>query len=97
MFELGDAEKQAHIEIGCRAALEAKYIIGVGERSRWTCREALDCCSAKDRVFPVLKNGEALEVLNVIVTEKCVILVKGSRGMKMEQIVAGLGGLADED
>jgi UDP-N-acetylmuramyl pentapeptide synthase len=26
-----------------------------------------------------------------------VILVKGSRGMKMEEIVAGLGGLANED
>lgn len=97
MFELGDAEKQAHDEVGCRAALVAKYIIGVGERSRWTCQAAVECGAPKDRVFHVMTNGEALEVLNEIVKEKSVILVKGSRGMKMEEIVAGLGGLANDD
>jgi UDP-N-acetylmuramoyl-tripeptide--D-alanyl-D-alanine ligase len=97
MLELGEAEKQAHDEVGCRAALVAQYIIGVGERSRWICQAALECGAARDRVFHVMTNGEALEVLNEIVTEKCVILVKGSRGMKMEEIVAGLGGLANED
>jgi UDP-N-acetylmuramoyl-tripeptide--D-alanyl-D-alanine ligase len=97
MFELGDAEKQAHDEVGCRAALVAKYIIGVGERSRWTCQAAVECGAPKDRVFHVMTNGEALEVLNEIVSEKSVILVKGSRGMKMEEIVAGLGGLANDD
>ena len=96
MLELGDAEKQAHDEIGCRAALVAQVIIGVGEKSRWTCQAAVECGTPRDRVFHVLTNGEALEVLNEIVTEKCVILVKGSRGMQMEKIVAGLGGLADD-
>jgi UDP-N-acetylmuramoyl-tripeptide--D-alanyl-D-alanine ligase len=97
MLELGDAEKMAHDEVGCRAALVAQYIVGVGGRARWICQAALECGAAKDRVFHVMTNGEALEVLNEIVTEKCVILVKGSRGMKMEEIVAGLGGLANED
>jgi UDP-N-acetylmuramoyl-tripeptide--D-alanyl-D-alanine ligase len=97
MLELGDMEKQAHDEVGCRAALVAQYIIGVGERSKWMCQATIECGAPKDRVFHVLTNGEALEVLNEIVTEKCVILVKGSRGMKMEEIVVGLGGLANED
>jgi UDP-N-acetylmuramoyl-tripeptide--D-alanyl-D-alanine ligase len=97
MFELGDAEKQAHDEVGCRAALVAQCIIGVGERSKWTCRAAVECGAPSDRVFHVMTNGEALEVLNDIVRDKCVILVKGSRGMKMEEIVAGLGGLANDD
>jgi UDP-N-acetylmuramoyl-tripeptide--D-alanyl-D-alanine ligase len=97
MFELGGAEKQAHDEVGCRAALVAKYIIGVGERSRWMCQAAVECGALKDCVFHVTTNGEALEVLNEIVKEKSVILVKGSRGMKMEEIVAGLGGLANDD
>jgi UDP-N-acetylmuramoyl-tripeptide--D-alanyl-D-alanine ligase len=97
MFELGDAEKQAHDEVGCRAAGVAQIIIGVGERSRWTCQAAVECGARKDRVFHVLTNGEALEVLNEIVKEKSVILVKGSRGMRMEEIVAGLGGLANDD
>jgi UDP-N-acetylmuramoyl-tripeptide--D-alanyl-D-alanine ligase len=97
MFELGDTEKQAHDEVGCRAALVAKYIIGVGERSLWTCQAAVECGAPRDRVFHVLTNGDAIEVLNEIVDRKCVILVKGSRGMKMEEIVAGLGGLASDD
>ncbi|MCL6509412.1 MAG: UDP-N-acetylmuramoyl-tripeptide--D-alanyl-D-alanine ligase [Anaerolineae bacterium] len=97
MLELGDAEKQAHDEVGCRAALVARYVIGVGERSKWTCRAAIECGAPPERVFHVMTNGEALEVLNDIVRERCVILVKGSRGMKMEEIVAGLGGLANED
>lgn len=97
MFELGDAEKQAHDEVGCRAALVAQYVVGVGERSRWMCRAAIECGAPRDRVFHVMTNGEALEVLNEIIDRKCVILVKGSRGMKMEEIVAGLGGLAGDD
>ncbi|BCX05178.1 MAG: UDP-N-acetylmuramoyl-tripeptide--D-alanyl-D-alanine ligase [Candidatus Roseilinea sp.] len=97
MLELGDTEKQAHDEVGCRAALVAQYVIGVGERSRWTCRAAVECGAPPERVFHVMTNGEALEVLNAIVRERCVILVKGSRGMKMEEIVAGLGGLANEN
>ncbi len=97
MFELGGMEKQAHDEVGCRAALVAQTIIGVGERSRWTCQAAVECGAPRDRVFHVMTNAEALEVLNEIVKEKSVILVKGSRGMKMEEIVAGLGGLANDD
>jgi len=97
MLELGDTEKQAHDEVGCRAGLVAQYVIGVGERSKWTCRAAIECGAPPERVFHVMTNGEALELLNDIVRERCVILVKGSRGMKMEEIVAGLGGLANED
>jgi UDP-N-acetylmuramoyl-tripeptide--D-alanyl-D-alanine ligase len=97
MFELGEAEKQAHDEVGCRAALVAQYIIGVGERARWICQAAVECGAKRDNVFHVMTNGEALEVLNELVDAKCVILVKGSRGMKMEEIVTGLGGLANDD
>jgi len=97
MLELGDVEKQAHDEVGCRAALVAQYVIGVGERSKWTCKAAIECGAPPERVFHVMTNGEALELLNDIVRERCVILVKGSRSMKMEEIVAGLGALADED
>ncbi|MFN4292856.1 MAG: UDP-N-acetylmuramoyl-tripeptide--D-alanyl-D-alanine ligase [Thermoflexales bacterium] len=95
MLELGDMERQAHDEVGCRAALVAQYVIGVGERARWTCRAAVECGMPPERVFHVMTNGEALEVLNAIVREQCVILVKGSRSMRMEEIVAGLGGLAN--
>ncbi|RMG63568.1 MAG: UDP-N-acetylmuramoyl-tripeptide--D-alanyl-D-alanine ligase [Chloroflexi bacterium] len=95
MLELGDMEKQVHDEVGCRAALAAQYVIGVGERSRWTCQAAVECGMSPERVFHVMTNREALEVLNTIVREPCVILVKGSRGMRMEEIVSRLGELAN--
>ncbi|MCS6772834.1 MAG: UDP-N-acetylmuramoyl-tripeptide--D-alanyl-D-alanine ligase [Anaerolineae bacterium] len=97
MFELGELERQAHEEVGCRAGSVADYFIGVGARAAWMCRAAIECGAKPERVFHVNTNEEALSLLQQLVTERCVILVKGSRGMKMEEIVAGLGALAEAE
>jgi UDP-N-acetylmuramoyl-tripeptide--D-alanyl-D-alanine ligase len=96
MLELGDAEQIGHEEVGCRAALVADVIIGVGQRSRFMCRAAVECGAEKERVFHVESNGEAIMLLNEILTKKHIVLVKGSRGMKMEEIVNALGALVEE-
>jgi UDP-N-acetylmuramoyl-tripeptide--D-alanyl-D-alanine ligase len=96
MFELGDAEQIGHEEVGCRAASVAGRIICVGERSRHTARAAVECGAKRDRVHHVMTNGEAIALLETLVTEKSIILIKGSRGMKMEEIVTALGGGADD-
>jgi UDP-N-acetylmuramoyl-tripeptide--D-alanyl-D-alanine ligase len=90
MLELGELEQKGHDEVGCRAGIVAQYVIGVGERAAWICRAAVECGAPRERVFHVMTNEEALAVLRQIVRERCVILVKGSRGMQMEEIVAGL-------
>jgi len=90
MLELGELEQQAHDEVGCRAGIVAQYVIGVGERAAWICRAAVECGAPRERVFHVMTNEEALTVLRQIVREQCVILVKGSRGMQMEEIVSSL-------
>lgn len=90
MLELGDAEEQAHRNVGCRAATAARYVVCVGRRARWIAEEAARCADDPGRVRACDSNAEALRALGEIVREKCVILVKGSRGMKMEEIVAGL-------
>lgn len=97
MFELGDLERQAHEEVGCRAGIVADYVIGVGERAAWICKAAVECGAKPNRVFHVKTNEDALALLRQIVTERSVILIKGSRGMRMETIVAGLGTLAEEE
>jgi UDP-N-acetylmuramoyl-tripeptide--D-alanyl-D-alanine ligase len=94
MLELGDAEVQAHRNVGCRAGIVAQYVVCVGERARWIAEEAVACGAAVDHVFHVKTNAEALDVLRQIVCEKCIVLVKGSRGMQMEEIVAGLAEMA---
>lgn len=90
MLELGDTEEQAHRTVGCRAAVVAQYVVCVGPRARWAAEEALRCKEGPVEVRACDSNAEALRALREIVRQKCVILVKGSRGMKMEEIVAGL-------
>jgi UDP-N-acetylmuramoyl-tripeptide--D-alanyl-D-alanine ligase len=68
----------------------------VGERSRHTARAAVECGAKRDRVHHVMTNGEAIALLETLVTEKSIILIKGSRGMKMEEIVTALGGGTDD-
>jgi len=96
MLELGDMEEQAHRNVGCRAATAARYVVCVGRRARWIAEEAGRCMDEPGRVFACDTNAEALRALRDIVRERCVILVKGSRGMKMEEIVAGLSANATQ-
>jgi UDP-N-acetylmuramoyl-tripeptide--D-alanyl-D-alanine ligase len=94
MLELGEAELQAHRNVGCRAALVAQYIVCVGPRARWIAEEAQACGAVPTQVFHVMDNAAALAVLRDVIHEKCAILVKGSRGMRMDEIVVGLAELA---
>ena len=98
MLELGDAEEQAHRNVGCRAATAAQFVVCIGQRARWVAEEAAQCIDEPSHVYACDTNADALRVLRDIVQEKCVILVKGSRGMKMEEIVADLsaGGGANQ-
>jgi UDP-N-acetylmuramoyl-tripeptide--D-alanyl-D-alanine ligase len=89
MLELGEAEVQAHRNVGCRAALVAQYIVCVGPRAQWIAEEAEACADTPTQVYHVMDNAAALAVLRDIIHEKCAILVKGSRGMRMDEIVAG--------
>jgi UDP-N-acetylmuramoyl-tripeptide--D-alanyl-D-alanine ligase len=93
MLELGSAERESHEEVGCRAAVVADYLIGVGVRALWICNAAVECGMDRARVTHVLNNIAALAVLRNLVKQRSAILVKGSRGMKMEEIVEGLGGM----
>jgi UDP-N-acetylmuramoyl-tripeptide--D-alanyl-D-alanine ligase len=96
MFELGDAEQSGHEEVGCRAAQVAGTIVCVGERSKHTARAAIECGAKRANVHHVADNAAALALLERLIVEKSIVLVKGSRGMKMEEIVQGLGGGRDD-
>lgn len=81
MFELGDYEETGHREVGHRAAHCVDTLIAVGDRSRWIAEEArsagladVKAVSNRDDVELTLGQGD-------------VVLVKGSRGMRMEDIV----------
>lgn len=88
MLELGAASEAGHREVGEYAVkMGLDYIFVFGERSRDIARGAQAAGMSEDRIyhFPfVIKSGVFVQER---MKEGDVILVKGSRGSKMEQMV----------
>lgn len=91
MLELGGYEHEGHCKVGRRAADVVSKLITVGPRARIIGEEALRSGMAPDDVTILETNEEAIRVLQEMVQPGDIILVKGSRGMRMEQIVLALG------
>ncbi|MDI3280086.1 MAG: UDP-N-acetylmuramoyl-tripeptide--D-alanyl-D-alanine ligase [Bacillota bacterium] len=89
MLELGPQEEAAHREVGRYAAAQGvDYLAGVGERARWLVEEAqLSLGPERARHWP--DRQSAAEWMLSLLRPGDVVLVKGSRAMKMEE-VAGL-------
>jgi UDP-N-acetylmuramoyl-tripeptide--D-alanyl-D-alanine ligase len=90
MLELGDFEERGHRMVGVRAAQVADELVTVGDRAQWIANEARLAGMTEDQVVVLKDSQEAIEYLQARVGENDVVLVKGSRGMKMDQIVADL-------
>ena len=90
MLELGAYEEEGHRKVGRRALDVVAVLITVGERGRLIAEEALACGMEEEKVFVEEDNDSAIARLGEIVAPGDIILVKGSRGMKMEEIVAAL-------
>lgn len=90
MLELGEYSRQAHFDAGIYAAvhgIDALFVIGEqAQEIRW------GALSARCRlpVFSFLSNGQALEELLKYLQPGDAVIVKGSRGMKTDEIVRGL-------
>jgi UDP-N-acetylmuramoyl-tripeptide--D-alanyl-D-alanine ligase len=101
MLELGPLEEQAHREVGERAAQVADWLVVRGTRSEWLAQSAKLHGLPAERVVHAATNQDAVSAVERIITGSAdpsqrtsdwAILVKGSRGMEMEEIVAGLRG-----
>jgi UDP-N-acetylmuramoyl-tripeptide--D-alanyl-D-alanine ligase len=90
MLELGSYEEEGHRLVGGRAAAVAAKLVTVGTRARWIAEEALAGGMNMPDVYPVETNEDAIAVLQGLIRTGDVILVKGSRGVKMEAIVDAL-------
>jgi UDP-N-acetylmuramoyl-tripeptide--D-alanyl-D-alanine ligase len=90
MLELGDFEEKGHRLVGARAAEIADEIIAVGERARWIADEALRSGMQTGNVFMLDDSQAAIHHLQDQVGKGDVVLVKGSRGMRMDRIVTAL-------
>ena len=91
MLELGGYEQEGHEKVGMRALEVLNVLIVVGPRGRIIGETALRWGMPSEQVHIVEDNAAAIAILERLVSEDDAILVKGSRGMQMEEIVSVLG------
>jgi len=93
MLELGAHAIQAHLEVG-RTVRECgiDMLVAVGELARLIARGAIDAGMSISAVSEFEDSAQAANEVPSKVRERDVVLVKGSRAMKMERIVEGLLG-----
>jgi UDP-N-acetylmuramoyl-tripeptide--D-alanyl-D-alanine ligase len=90
MLELGDFEVEGHRKVGRRALEVVDLLITVGDLGHIIGQEALACGMDEAQVLMVDDNCAAITHLRELTAGDDVILVKGSRGMAMEEIVNAL-------
>jgi UDP-N-acetylmuramoyl-tripeptide--D-alanyl-D-alanine ligase len=88
MLELGSVEEPGHRLVGARAAEIAQVVVAVGTRGRWIGESAQEAGLAQ--VHFAENNAEAIEILRQVALKGDMILIKGSRGVGMEEIVNAL-------
>lgn len=86
MMELGADEQAQHRAVGRLAAEAADCVVAVGRRAAWLA----DGAAGAARVVHLTTNEEAAAWLAAEVPAGSVVWVKGSRSMKMEEIVSRL-------
>jgi UDP-N-acetylmuramoyl-tripeptide--D-alanyl-D-alanine ligase len=93
MLEMGEWAYDAHYNVGKFAASKKiDYIITVGDNGRVIAKGALESGFDANCAFSFNNNAEVNRFLKDFVKSGDVILVKGSRGMKMEEIIRQLTG-----
>lgn len=96
MLEMGDFEETAHRMVGRRAVDVVDGLFTVGRRSRFLHEEAL--ALKPDLLARHFDDKAALTAgLRAELREGDIVLVKGSRGIQMETVIADLRMPADKD
>lgn len=91
MLELGPDEERLHRQVGSKVAGIADALVTVGERGRWIGEAAIAAGLA--RVSMVRDAGEARHAVDRDLAPGVgdLVLVKGSRGIELDRLVAALG------
>lgn len=97
MLELGDSAENLHREVGREAARRCDLLVLIGEMSEQTAIGARQGGLNASRILRAENHAEAVQLLKKMIQPGDRVLVKGSRGMKMENICAALKeGLAQQ-
>jgi UDP-N-acetylmuramoyl-tripeptide--D-alanyl-D-alanine ligase len=93
MYELGRYEEEGHRIVGRRARDVADLLVTVGQLGRIIGEEALQAGMDAAAVYSVETNTQAIDLLRTLIKPGPAgdrILIKGSRAIAMEEIVAAL-------
>ncbi len=88
MLELGELSAEAHREVGRTAARQkVDLLITIGELAQYVEKGALEAGMKKEQIIGAPSRENAARLLKQLTRPGDVILIKGSRGMKMEKIL----------
>ena len=90
MLELGPAEEKSHRLVGRRVKGVAQVLVTVGTRAHMIAEEALRDGMAPERVYALDDAAHAVALLEEMIEAQDVVLVKGSRAVELDQVVAAL-------
>jgi len=90
MYELGAYAEEGHRLVGRRVREVVDLLVTVGPLGRIIGEEAKEAGMAATAIHLAETNAEATALVRSLVQPGDVVLIKGSRGLKMEQIVAEL-------
>ncbi len=91
MLELGEVSEASHCEAGRYAAeIGIDYLVTFGELAEYMAQGAARAGLSLERIFPCKAHEDAIHCLEKLVEKDAIVLIKGSRGMKMEGIVEAL-------
>lgn len=89
MLELGDTSDMIHYNLGkALANYQVTEIITIGEMARYIAQGARDHAKALVQHFETKE--DLLAYLQPFTKKRCMILIKGSRGMKLDEVVEAL-------
>jgi len=90
MLELGAYTEEGHLKVARKARVVADRLVVVGSLGRLIGEEALRAGMKPEWVFFAVDNGQVVDYLKRVLKPGDHVLVKGSRGLHMEEIVEGL-------
>ena len=90
MLELGQYEKQGHEMVGLRVAEVADLLLTLGERARIIAKAARKAGMPADAILEFDDKDTLTEWLKENLSANDSVLLKGSRGLRMDRITAAL-------
>ncbi len=90
MLELGEGHDAGHVAVGEVAGQIADLLIVVGPGAFGIVEGAMAAGLAPERILHVDDATDALDALRPRLRDRDVVLVKGSRGIGLDAVVAGL-------